>query len=74
LQKNFENDVKNQNLELARCDYFENIVKYCDPEFIFNPKNNIDIQRDEKFKPLDSAGLAIQIKPQKLAVKLRPRK
>lgn len=31
------------NTDFNRCDYAENIAKYCDKEFIFNPENEIKI-------------------------------
>lgn len=71
--KDFDSELSKKNVEIARCDYIENIEKYCSPEFIFNPKNDMEIKKDDMFKPLDTEGLAVQIKPQKLNVKLRPR-
>ena len=31
--------------DINRCDYYENIVKYCDKEFIFNPKNTFEVKK-----------------------------
>lgn len=67
-------DNSTTNDDLNRCDYYENIVKYCDKQFIFNPENEFKIRKDDSFKPLDSDGSAIQIKPQRVNLKLRPRK
>ena len=58
---------------MNRCDYIENIEKYCNKSFIFNPKNDFQIAKDDLFKPLDNNGVAVQIKPQQMNVKLRPR-
>ena len=73
LQKDFTDPESKRRIEAARCDYMENIEKYCDPAFIFNPSNEEQIVKDDTFKPLDSEGLAVQIKPQQINVKLRPR-
>lgn len=59
--------------DVSRCDYIDNINKYCDKEFIFYPENDFDIIKDEPFKPLDTSGSAIQVKPQRVDLKLRPR-
>ena len=58
---------------MNRCDYIENIEKYCNKSFIFYPKNELLVGKDEPFKPLDINGVAVQIKPQQMNVKLRPR-
>ena len=71
--QNFGDDSRKTNADMVRCDYVENIQKYCNDSFIFNPTNKLSIVKNEKFKPLDSNGLAVQIKPQKLSAKLRPR-
>jgi integrin beta 1 len=55
-----------------RCDYIENVKKYCKKEFIYSPENSYKILNDEPFKPLDADGSAVQIKPQRINVKLRP--
>lgn len=59
--------------DLNRCDYLENVLKYCDKEMVFYPENSYRVIRDEPFKPLDADGSAVQIKPQRVAIKLRPR-
>ena len=61
------------NIDVSRCDYIENINKYCAKEFIFYPSNEFTVKKDESFKPLDTSGSAIQVKPQRIDVKLRPR-
>ncbi len=33
------NSSQDANSDLNRCDYIENLVKYCDKEFIFYPEN-----------------------------------
>ena len=71
--QNFNNEESKKNIETARCNYLENIKNHCDSEFIYNPKNDQEVRKNNEFKPLDSDGLAVQIKPQKLTVKLRPR-
>lgn len=60
--------------DINRCDYYENIVKFCDKEYIFNPENKYKVIKDDAFKPLDSDGSAVQIKPQRIDLKLRLRK
>ena len=72
LQKDFANAESKRRIESARCDYAENIQRHCDPAFLFNPGNEQQIVKDAPFKPLDSLGLAVQIRPQQLSVKLRP--
>jgi hypothetical protein len=59
--------------DMVRCDYLENIQKYCDQASIVNPSNQLHVIKDEPFKPLDADSLAVQIKPQRINVKLRPR-
>jgi hypothetical protein len=70
LQKFAANSTNN---DMSRCDYVENLHKYCDKEFIFDPKNEYRVLRDEPFKPLDADGSAVQIKPQRVTLKMRPR-
>lgn len=48
------------------------MLKYCDKDKVFYPENKYRVDRDEPFKPLDSDGLAVQIKPQRVSLKLRP--
>ena len=31
------------NNEFNRCDYVENIVKFCDKQFIFYPENELNV-------------------------------
>jgi len=76
LQKNIEQQQqqlqKNNDFTINRCDYIENIEKYCNKSFIFNPKNDYLILKDDLFKPLDINGVAVQVKPQQMNIKLRP--
>ena len=60
--------------EASRCDYAENLARFCPAEFIYSPRNEQTIGRDEPFKSLDiESGSAVQIKPQRVDFRLRPR-
>lgn len=70
----FTDNTSSINSDINRCDYLDNILKYCDKDKIFYPENSYQIVRNEPFKPLDADGSAVQIKPQRVTLKLRPRK
>ncbi|XP_064614126.1 integrin beta-1-like [Liolophura sinensis] len=59
----------------ARCDLYTSLVsKGCDPSYIMNPDNDVKYTKNNKLQDSDSFDQAVQIKPQRVTLKIRPNK